>query len=124
VQVWLPGGDDHTQAAVVRALLESFPHVRAFDSIEGWGTHFLVSLCPLPATAVEQLPQPLPPAAARDLVEWEADSSPARLLATVLSQEEPVENFLDPAPHVPAIQDDRPINEYFLLRQTWPRLGR
>ncbi len=124
VQVWLPGGDVQTQAAVVRALLESFPHVRAFQSIEEWGTHFLVSQDPILAANVEELPQRLPPAAAQDLVEWEEDSSPAKLLAKVLSQEQPMEPFLKPAPHVPAITDDRPINEYFLLRQNWPSLLR
>jgi spermidine synthase len=127
VQVWLPESLDEqsaTEAAVARALLESFPHVRAFGSIEGWGTHFLVSLDPFPATTVDRLPQPLPPAAARDLVEWEAKSSPAELLAKVLSQEEHVEDYLKLAPRLPAIQDDRPINEYFLLRHIWPSLGR
>jgi spermidine synthase len=127
VQVWLPESLDEqsaTEAAVARALFESFPHVRAFGSIEGWGTHFLVSLDPFPATTVDQLPQPLPPAAARDLVEWEAKSSPAELLAKVLSQEEHVEDYLKLAPRLPAIQDDRPINEYFLLRHIWPSLGR
>jgi spermidine synthase len=118
LQVWLPEADDETRAAVARSVLESFPHVRAFSSVEGWGTHFLASAEPLPASKVEELPQPLPPAAARDLAEWEPDWTPAELLAEVLAQEHTMEGFLKLAPAVPAIEDDRPINEYYLLRQT------
>jgi spermidine synthase len=124
-QVWLPASLDSpsgSQAAVARALVESFPYVRAFTSIEDWGTHFLVSMDPLPVTTVDQLPQPLPPAAARDLVEWEGKSTPSQLLAKVLSQEVAVADFLKVAPDLPAIQDNRPINEYFLLREYLPNL--
>jgi spermidine synthase len=126
-QVWVPASLDKpfvTQAAIARALVESFPHVRAFQSVGRWGTHFLASLEPFAANAVDQLPQPLPPPAARDLVEWEANSSPAGLLAKVLSQEESMQDFLQIAPYAPAIEDDRPINEYFLLRNYWPGLER
>jgi len=123
-QIWLPGGDDQTQAAVARALLASFPHVRAFVSIEDWGTHFLASIEPLPEIDISRLPQPLPPAAVRDLVEWDPDWTPDELLGQVLSQEVKMTNFLALSPETPAIQDDRPINEYFLLRKVWPGLDR
>ena len=124
-QVWLPADLDEpsdTESSVARALIESFPYVRAFESIEGWGTHFLVSLQPLPKLDAEHLPQPLPAAAARDLVEWEQDS-PATLIGKVFSQEQPVGDYLKLAPRLPAIQDDRPVNEYFLLRTYWPGLA-
>jgi hypothetical protein len=58
------------------------------------------------------------------LVEWEENSTPADLLAKVLSQEERMEDFLKLGPNLPAIQDDRPVNEYFLLREYWPSLVR
>jgi spermidine synthase len=122
VQVWLPASlkePTASQSAVARALVESFPFVRAFQSIEGWGTHFLVSMDPLPAIAGEPLPQQLPEAAARDLVEWEKNATPHQLLEEVFSHEEHIEDFLKIAPDLPAIQDDRPVNEYFLLRAYW-----
>jgi spermidine synthase len=124
VQIWLPGGDDPTQAAVARALLESFPHVRAFGSIEKWGAHFLASLEPLPPIDPAKLPQPLPDAARRDLLEWEPDSLPSQLFGKVFSQEKPMKSFVDPSPSTPPLADDRPINEYFLLREVWPALAR
>jgi len=124
VQIWLPGGDVQTKAAVARALLESFPHVHAFGSIDSWGTHFLASNDALPEIAPGRLPQPLPAAAVRDLVEWLPDCTPDELFGEVLSEEVPMKKFLDPSPRTPAIQDDRPINEYFLLRKAWPSLNR
>ena len=40
LQQWLPYGDVATLTAATRALVESFPHVRVFNSFEGWGFHF------------------------------------------------------------------------------------
>ena len=50
LQQWLPGGDAVIRASVARALKESFPYVRAFHSIEGYGFHFLASTVPYRAT--------------------------------------------------------------------------
>lgn len=119
-QIWLPGGDDETIAAVARALVSSFPHVNAYDSVEEWGIHFLASNDPLPDVDADHVPQPLPEAARRDLVEWEDDPAP-KLMNTVLTNKEDMQDYLDLAPGTPAIQDDRPINEYFLLRRARAR---
>ena len=116
-QIWLPGGDDETVAAVARALVSSFPHVNAYDSVEEWGIHFLASMDPLPNVDASHLPQPLPEAAQRDLEEWEDDPAP-KVMDAVLTNKENMQDYLELAPGTPAIQDDRPINEYFLLRQT------
>lgn len=123
-QVWLPGGDDQTEAAIARALSESFPYVRAFGSIEQWGTHFLASAQPIGPADPAHLPQPLPDAARQDLLEWEPGAKPEDLFAKVFSQEQPLANFISPSPATPAMDDDRPINEYFLLRRAWPDLPR
>src|SRR4029077_7968166 len=61
LQQWLPEGDVDVTASVARALQESFPYVRAFGSIEGWGTHFLASNPPIIPTAPSVLPPRLPP---------------------------------------------------------------
>ena len=104
-------------AAVARALVDSFPHVNAYDSVEEWGIHFLVSMDPLPDVDASHVPQPMPAAAQRDLVEWEEDP-PAKVMDTVLTKKEDMGQYLKLAPGTPPIQDDRPINEYFLLRRT------
>jgi spermidine synthase len=48
LQAWLGAGDAATLFAVTQALVESFPHVRAFRSVKGWGIHYLASRHPIP----------------------------------------------------------------------------
>ncbi len=113
---WLPWGDAETVAAVTRALAESFPHLRVLKSVEGWGWHFLASGAPIPRLGATGLAARLPPAAAADLVEWGPARDPAEMFAAVLAREVPVGELLAVSP-APALADDRPVNEYFLLRR-------
>ncbi|HXE74911.1 MAG TPA: fused MFS/spermidine synthase [Candidatus Xenobia bacterium] len=117
LQQWIPYGDPATKAAVARALRESFPYVRVFERRPGWEYHFLASLEPIPARSAAELAQRLPPAAAADLVEWGPQPTPEEQFAFILSREIPLEQLLLLAPRAPALQDDRPINEYYLLRR-------
>jgi len=117
-QIWFPGGDGATQASVARSLRDSFPNVRAYQSIAGWGIHFLASMQPLPTIGNGEMPQPLPAAAAADLVEWNDDTTPHEMLLDILSREKSMDSLIAAAPAIPPIGDDRPINEYFLLRQS------
>jgi spermidine synthase len=127
---WLPEGDDEDFAAVARALRNSFPYVRVFGSVDGWGFHFLASEQPLPQLTAEDLQRKLPGDAAADLTEWDAPpSGPAVFLAfdTVLQNEVPIEMLIAPSPGTPALRDDRPINEYYALRRRirhWRKTGR
>jgi hypothetical protein len=63
------------------------------------------------------LAEKLPPDAARDLMEWGPASSPQEQFAIVLSHEVSLDNLIQQAPHAPALQDDHPVNEYFVLRR-------
>lgn len=117
LQQWLPGGDTATTASMARALQESFPYVRAFGSVEGWGTHFLASMTPIPRLSAAQLAEKLPDAAVRDLKEWAPDSNAEAQFAIMLSHEQSMAALIEKDPNVPALQDDRPVNEYFLLRR-------
>jgi predicted membrane-bound spermidine synthase len=47
-QQWLPDGDPEVLSSVARALRDSFPYVRVYRSLEGWGWHFSASMTPLP----------------------------------------------------------------------------
>jgi spermidine synthase len=116
VQQWLPGGDPAIFTAVAKALLISFPHVRAFRAIGGWGVHFLASMQPIPALDAAALANRLPPEASADLVEWSPNSRPAQWFEQLLAREIDPTDLVKLVPGTPALADDRPVNEYFFLR--------
>jgi hypothetical protein len=97
LQQWLPLGDSAVVASVARALKESFPYVRVFHSVEGWGFHFLASMTPIPHLSASELAEKLPPDAARDLMEWGPASSPQEQFAIVLSHEVSLDNLIQQA---------------------------
>jgi spermidine synthase len=117
---WLPDGDAEDFAAVARAIKDSFPFVRVFGSVDGWGYHFLASEQPLPRLSAAELLNRVPADAVADLTEWDSpDGDPAAQAAfeTVLQREIPIENLIAKSPATPALRDDRPINEYYALRR-------
>jgi spermidine synthase len=122
LQQWYPGGDMTTAASVARSLKESFPYVRAFKSIADWGVHFLASDQPIPDRSPADLANRMPPAAAADLVEWGPYATPEQQFAAVLHNELPIDWIISLDKNAPALEDDRPINEYYLLRHTFARL--
>lgn len=116
VQAWLPGGDPVVVSSFTRAIVESFPHVRVFGSVEDFGVHFLASDAPIPARTAANLAARLPPAAGKDLVEWGPAPTPEGILSIVVERELELPPLLGLSP-VPALVDDRPFNEYYLLRR-------
>jgi spermidine synthase len=120
LQQWFPmgSGDPVIIASVAKALKESFAHVRVFRSIEGWGYHFLASSSPLPPVSAADLARRMPPAAAADLVEWGPARNAEGQFERVLRQELSLDDLIQGAPNAPALRDDRPVNEYFLLRRS------
>jgi len=118
LEQWFPGDEDFVVASVARALQESFPYVRAFHSmIEGRGIHFLASMTPIANFSAADLAKRLPQDAARDLMEWGPASSPQGQFELVLTREVSLDSLIQRAPNAPALQDDRPLNEYFVLRR-------
>jgi spermidine synthase len=115
LQAWFPGGDDLTEQAIVRSLCESFSHVRFFHSIGGWGLHMLGSGEPIEIPNAQRLSSRVPAAAARDLLEWSPSHDLAGYLELVLTKEVPSARVLNPDQEI-CVTDDRPYNEYFLLR--------
>jgi spermidine synthase len=118
---WLPNGDNEDLAAVARALHNSFPYVRVFR----WGTrtgfHFLASEQPLPNLTAAELQRRLPPDAATDLAEWATPSKDKEEVVLsafqdLLRSEIPLDTMIRQSPTTPALSDDRPINEYYMLR--------
>ncbi len=116
VQQWLPYGDPVVVSSFTRALVEEFSHVRVFGSIEDFGMHYLASDAPLPNLTAADLAGRMPQGARRDLVEWGPTTTAEGAFSIVLGREIEVSHLLDRAKGTPALTDDRPFNEYYLLR--------
>jgi len=117
LQQWLPTrGDYEVHAAIARALGESFAEVRAFYGISGYGEHFLASDTTIPQRTPEELARRMPQTAIADMLEWGPYPDPESQFAASLKQEFSLDSFVAQSPGTPAMEDNRPINEYFLLR--------
>ena len=123
LQIWYPAneGDAATTASVTKALTESFPYVRAFwgyDQRFGvYGIHFLASMERIPIASSSVLAARMPSAAASDFVEWGPRATAQQQFEIVLSHELSLDKLVAEDPRIPAMRDDQPINEYYLLRR-------
>jgi spermidine synthase/MFS family permease len=117
LQMWFPGDNElATEQAVVRSIHESFPYVRCFPSVEGWGMHMLASMNPIEQLSPAQLAARMPESAKKDLVEWNDSKDVPAYLGQVLTNEYSVPTLLNPDARI-QVTDDKPFNEYFLLRR-------
>jgi spermidine synthase len=117
---WLPYGDDAIRASVTRALVDSFPHVRIYQSVVGKGWHFFASMDPLPDRTADEMLARMPARAVTDMMEWGPGKTPREQLGLMLSTRVTPAQMIQLAPDVPALRDDRPVNEYFLVRGASP----
>jgi spermidine synthase len=120
LQQWLPYGEQIVLSAVEKALVDQFPYVRVFRSVEGWGFYFVASDRPIVSPGPNAIADKMPKSAAADLVEWGPERDPTAQLARLFRSEVPLTEFsklvADPKP----LTDDLPVNEYFFLRR-FPR---
>jgi spermidine synthase len=119
LNIWYPerdGGDSATNSSVAQALKQSFTHVRAFEAYDDHGIYFLASSDPLPNASASTLAARLPAAAAKDFLEWAPGLTLEEQFEKVLSRERSLEQLISEDPRAPALEDDQPINEYYLLR--------
>ncbi len=116
LQMWFPGGELPTTQAVIRSIHESFPHVRGFPSVDGWGIHLIASMEPIAQLDPAQMAARMPAAAREDLLEWNASKDAPAYLGRVLTNEYFIPAFLNPDADI-QVTDDQPYNEYFLLRR-------
>lgn len=118
---WLPTGDAAVQSSVARALQQSFAYVRVFKPVEDNGWHFLASMEPIVDRSAEELVARMPAPAVTDMMAWGPAATPTdqfnRMLQTDLTTQKLISRF----PGAPALDDDRPVNEYDMLRN-WSRL--
>jgi predicted membrane-bound spermidine synthase len=122
LQQWCPGGEDKILGAVATAITRSFPHVRVFQSLEGWGFHFLASSTPIVIASPEVISGRMPASAKEDLLEWLPDLTVEQVLEKCIEKEVPLKRLVDYSDGS-SLTDDRPVNEYFLLRRLTSALG-
>jgi spermidine synthase/MFS family permease len=113
---WLPDGDNADVASVTRALVNSFPYVHIYQSVMRGGFHFFASMEPIPERSADELLARMPQAAVTDMMEWGPEHTPHDQLQWMLSHSYTPEELIARAPNVPALRDDRPVNEYFVVR--------
>jgi hypothetical protein len=92
----------------------SFPHVRAFRSIDGWGFHFLASMEPIPSRDAAALASRLPPDAA-PISSSGSRSAAGRLFERMLATSSTLRAGRSRPRHARA-HGRSPVNEYFFLR--------
>jgi hypothetical protein len=124
LQQWLPANsaaDPIDVASIAHSLRNSFSYVRAFP--DEFGIHFLCSDQPIPTRSAADLLKRMPGTAVIDLTEWDLprdegilDAAYFRLNA-LLRQELSVDQLIAASPNTPSLTDDRPINEYYVLRR-------
>lgn len=118
LQQWFPNDETKVLSAVGEALTENFKYVRVFQSSEGWGYHFICSDTPIEIPSMEEIKAKLPERAIEDLKEGAAPydkEHPIAPLERIIEFEIPLSDILKDK--MPAITDDRPINEYCVLRR-------
>ena len=116
VQQWIPGDEPVTIQAAARSIAISFPYIRVYHSIEGWGYHILASMKPFRKLTASEMVSRLPENARKDLLTWCTDSTIEEYVQRMLSGAVPPDSLLTKEAG-PSITDARPCNEYFLLRQ-------
>ena len=118
LQQWFLPADNADEAAETRAITDVFPYVRVFGSVYGKnvGHHYLASMQPIPTRSAEELLARMPPAAIADMLEWGPATTGELQFAPMLSGEISPQDLIALSPDTPALDDDRPINEYDGLR--------
>jgi spermidine synthase len=122
LQQWIPTAEFKIVQAVARSIVLCFPYVRVFAYPYGAGYHFIASLSPIPGISPREMAQRMPLPARKDMVEWTPQESPEDLFRFFLRHEVDPKALLNGDLRV-VITDDRPYNEYFLLRRFAARGG-
>ena len=121
LQQWFPYGELKILQAVARSLSNSFPYVKVYKSLEGWGFHFIASMTPVQVPSVNTITDRMPKTAGDDLMEWYDIKDLTQLMTKVLAGEMTLEEILTNDKTL-FITDDRPYNEYYILRRYWDKM--
>jgi hypothetical protein len=116
LQQWIPQAERSVVSAAAQALGGAFAEVRVFPSVEAWGQHFLASNGPVSRYTAAQLASRVPPAAARDMLEWGPATTVEAQFEKMLDGEMPLHRLIEADPGAPELTDDHPVNEYYFMR--------
>ncbi len=72
---------------------------------------------PIPGWTPQQLVDHMLAKARADMMEWGTEPTPTQEFAAVLNTEFPIDQMMAEAPNASALQDGRPVNEYYALRR-------
>lgn len=121
-QAWIPTGQGGTDdmfivGAMLSAAKASFPYVRVFRSFGGSGLHVLASDRAIDVRDARVMASRLPAAAVADLLEWGPFSNAEEQFADVVGREMGSEEAASLVSRASPLSDDRPVNEYYMLRR-------
>jgi hypothetical protein len=77
-------------------------------------------MSPIPVRTPAELVARMPAKALADLVEWGPFKDPQQQFGIVNPNRYTLDNLIALSPDTPALQDDRPVNEYYFLRTPCP----
>ena len=121
LQLWYLEDDAATTASVTKALMQSFPYVRGFQSEAPPGIHFLASMQPIPITSSAALAARMPSAAAADLVEWGPHATAQAQFESILSGEVDLAKLVAEDPEYPRFAMTSPsMSTIFCAQSTSP----
>jgi spermidine synthase len=119
VEVLVPVGEADRVEAEVRPLVEAFPYVRVFLA-KDIAYMCCGSMSPMSNVSIEEAIARMPERARKDIIEWREDKeSPDALknyLTDIFAREVDPKSLLKSGNENLRITDDRPFNEYFLVR--------
>lgn len=118
LQHWFPNDEMKVLSAVAESLKENFKYVRVFQSSEGWGYHFICSDTPIEIPSMDEIKAKLSETVIADIKEGAEPydkAHPEAPFERIIEFEIPLADILKEK--MPAITDDRPINEYCVIRR-------
>ncbi|MDR2709727.1 MAG: hypothetical protein LBC07_07130 [Elusimicrobiota bacterium] len=120
LQTWIPYSyPNNVVRAVAASLMQEFPYVKFYTSIEGWGVHLIASMSPIDDLTSQEIIAKMPSKAQTDLMEWLPSSiMPQYVFDVLLSHRIEPDVIMWGRKKDEVITDAHPYNEYWLLRGT------
>ncbi|MDH4227343.1 MAG: fused MFS/spermidine synthase [Deltaproteobacteria bacterium] len=116
--MWPEEADLYTSIAINQSITDAFPYVKLFNAFDmKRGFLYIASMKPINVPTVNEMLKKMPQAAQKDMVEWTPNLSPAQILELTRKNSADAPKTPLTAANNIMLTDDRPANEYFLVRQ-------